>query len=161
MLAKSTTKDKSDPAKSPPFKKRTIAVPAHAPFCDPAIMLKLLTYPFVKANSGMRTSGKASADSQSRNREFSDLHASRSGMKTDRDIDAVGSQAYGTARARPAASLPRRSNVLNDTKENITNTSPAKNRDRPGRHRLEDTISDVAPGNTDSVTVNTTNQQLW
>lgn len=157
VLAYSTTNDKSDPAKSPPLRKSTIAVPAQAPFCEPAIMLRLLTYPFVTANRGIRVNGKTSAVSQFRYRECSDLHASRSGTNTSRDTEAVGSQARGKANVRPAANLPMRSNALKDTKENMTNTSPAKNRDRPGSHCREDTISDVAPGNTDKVTVNTIN----
>lgn len=152
-----TKNDRSDPAKSPPFKNSTIAVPAHAPFCDPAIMLKLPTYPFVNAKSGMMVKGNTSAESQSRNRDCSERHARKSGTKTSRESEAVGSQALGRTTARPAANLPSKSNPLKDTNENITNTSAAKKRDRPRRHCRDDTICDVAAGNTDSVTVKTKN----
>lgn len=56
-FATNTKKDINEPAKSPLLRNSTIAVPAHAPFCDPAIILRLLTYPFVKAKTGMMVRG--------------------------------------------------------------------------------------------------------
>lgn len=157
MLANNTKNDREDPANSPVLRNKTIAVPAHAPLCEPAIMLKLLTYPFVKANAGMMDRGKASAESQYRNRACCERQDSMSGINTIRDSEAAGSQAVGRTTAAPAASLPSKSKALKDTKENKVNTSPAKKRDRPDWHRLEDSISDVAPGNTERVTVKTKN----